>query len=243
MALTIFKLEKFTIEGFDTADREGLAPKFEAQFNPTHIRWNYGISWSRGRTPNSSAQEQSYEFSHAPELNVTLTVDGTDVDSIGIYAFTSSSVEDRVKQFKKVAYDYRGEEHEPPYLTVSWGSQETFDCRLYSFAVNYTLFDRDGTPLRAEITARFIGDIQAAKLARLQQKSSPDLTHARVVRHGDTLPLLTKDVYGSSERVLDVARYNDLDDFRKLVPGRELLFPPLAVFEEKASTSGSGGNS
>src|SRR5689334_18775648 len=108
MALTIFKLEKFTIEGFDTADRTGLAPKFEAQFNPTHIRWNYGISWSRARTVNSSGQEQKYEYSRAPELSVTLTVDGTDVDAIGVYAFTSSSVEERVKQFKKVAYDYRG---------------------------------------------------------------------------------------------------------------------------------------
>lgn len=243
MALTIFKLERFTIEGFDTADRSGSAPKFEAQFNPTNIRWNYGISWSRGRTVNSSAHEQTYEFSHAPELNVTLTVDGTDVDSMGIYAFTSSSVEDRVKQFKKVAYDYRGNQHEPPYLRVSWGSQETFDCRLYTFAVNYTLFDRDGTPLRAEITARFVGDILAEKLAKLQQKSSPDLTHSRVVRHGDTLPLLTKNVYGSSERYLDVAQYNGLDDFRKLLPGQELLFPPLAVFDEHRGASGSEENS
>lgn len=243
MSLTIFKLEKFTIEGFDTGDRTGLAPKFEAQFNPTQIRWNYGISWSRGRTVNSSGQEQTYEFSQAPELNVTLTVDGTDVDSIGVLAFTSSSVEDRVKQFRKVAYDYRGNQHEPPYLRVSWGSQETFDCRLYSFSVTYTLFDRDGTPLRAEISARFVGDILAEKLMKLQQKSSPDLTHARVVRHGDTLPLLTKDVYGSSERYLEVAHYNGLDDFRKLAPGQELIFPPLAVFDEKRDVSGTGGNS
>lgn len=241
MALTIFKLEKFTIEGFDSAERSGVAPKFEAQFNPTHIRWNYGISWSRGRAVNSSAHEQSYEFSHAPQLDVTLTVDGTDVDSMGIYSFTAASVEERVKDFKQVAYDYRGNQHEPPYLRVSWGSQETFDCRLYTFSVNYTLFDRDGTPLRAEISAKFVGDILAEKLAKLQQKSSPDLTHARLVRHGDTLPLLTKDVYGSSERYLDVARYNGLDDFRRLVPGRELLFPPLAVFDEGGETSGSGG--
>jgi hypothetical protein len=243
MALTIFKLEKFTIEGFDTADRTGIAPKFEAQFNPTHIRWNYGISWSRGRTVNSSGQQQNYEFTQAPELSVTLTVDGTDVDSMGLLGFTSSSVEERVKQFKQVAYDYRGDQHEPPYLRVSWGSQETFDCRLYSFSVNFTLFDRDGTPLRAEISARFISDILAAKLAKLQQKSSPDLTHARVVRHGDTLPLLTKSVYGSSERYLDVAHYNGLDDFRKLIPGQELLFPPLAVLGEKSGSSGSKGNS
>jgi hypothetical protein len=240
--LTIFKLEKFTVEGFDGADRAGLAPKFEAQFNPAHIRWNYGISWSCGRTINSSGHQQSYEYSKAPELSVTLTIDGTNVDAMGFYAFAAATVEDRIKQFKKVAYDYRGDKHEPPYLRVSWGSLESFDCRLHSFSVTYTLFDRDGTPLRAEIATRFIGDVLAAKLAKLQQKSSPDLTHSRIVRSGDTLPLLSKDIYGSSERYLDVARYNGLDDFRKLMPGQELLFPPLAVFLENGGDSNSGGN-
>lgn len=245
MALDFFKLERFTIQSFNKSERSEIdaGPTFKAQFNPTQVRWNYAIAYGRERAINSSAQEQKYKFSESPALEVTLTIDGTDVDSMGFYAFTSPSVKDRVAQFKAVTFDYRGDRHEPPYLRVSWGSQTTFDCRLRSFSVNYTLFDRDGTPLRAEIKACFVDDIKAEKLASIEQKSSPDLTHARMVRHGDTLPLLTKDVYGSSAYYLDVARYNGIDDFRRLTPGQEIMFPPLVEFAEQAEASAEEGNS
>lgn len=231
MALTIFKLEKFKITGYDTADRNDLlAPTFEAQYNPTSFYWNHDIKLKPSRTIGASGQQQKYAYTEAPQLSVTLTLDGTNVDAMGLFAFTSATVKDRVATFKKVAYTYRGKEHEPPYLRVSWGTLEEFDCRLSSFKVTYTLFDRDATPLRAEIAAKFRGDISPEKMAKLQQNSSPDLTHSRTVRLGDTLPLLTRDIYGSAQNYLDVARFNGLDDFRELTPGQEILFPPLVVF-------------
>ena len=233
MALTIFKLQKFTILGYRNHYRIGVPYPFEAQFNPTEVHWKYGISWNCNRATNSSGQEQDYQYSSAPGLSVTLIIDGTNVDSLGIFAPFSPSVDARIELFKKVAYMFDGTMHEPPYLTVAWGGQKPFDCRLRKFTVKYTLFDRDGTPLRAEIAAEFIEDLSDAKRALIEGKTSPDLTHARVVHVGDTLPLLTKDIYGSSDRYLDVARYNGLDHFRRLVPGQELLFPPLAVFESK----------
>ena len=63
------------------------------------------------------------------------------------------------------------------------------------------------------------------------------LAKGRIVRSGDTLPLLTKQVYGSADRYLEVARVNGLDDFRRLTPGQELRFPPLA----RMKGSGSSG--
>lgn len=244
MSLMIFKLEKFTIEGYDTAKREGEPTEFEAQYNPTSIYWNHKITYNKKQTINASGQQQDYEFTQAPQLSVTLTIDGTNVDSIGGWAPFAPSVNARIKKFKEAAYNYRGNEHEPPYLTVSWGTLEPFHCRLCSFKVTYTLFDRDATPLRAEIAVKFVGDISADDMAKEQQKASPDLTHSRVVRLGDTLPLLTRDVYGSSQSYLDVARYNGLDDFRRLTPGQEVLFPPLVVFASGAtddSNSRRGG--
>jgi nucleoid-associated protein YgaU len=54
------------------------------------------------------------------------------------------------------------------------------------------------------------------------------VSHSRVVRRCDTLPLLTAEVYGTSVHYLRVARANGLSHFRDLVPGQTLLFPPLA---------------
>ena len=38
---------------------------------------------------------------------------------------------------------------------------------------------------------------------------------------------MSKKIYGDSKYYLEVARVNQLTNFRKLTPGQELLFPPL----------------
>jgi len=48
------------------------------------------------------------------------------------------------------------------------------------------------------------------------------------VRSGDTLPMLSKEVYGSPNHYLRLAQVNQLDDFRNLTPGQRIVFPPLA---------------
>jgi hypothetical protein len=230
-----FKFEKLKIQAFEDAKRTTEIRTFEAQFNPTEIKWSYGINWDDyGAIVNADAKEQVYCYSDPTELSITLTFDGTSVDSYGLMALWTKSVKTRVKDFLKATYQYNGSIHQPPYLTLSWGSQDSFYCRLASADVKYTLFDRGGAPLRAEIAAKFVQDTTAETMARILQKESPDLTHSRVVRSGDTLPSMTHAIYGSSQRYLDVARYNGLDDFRSLKPGQVLLFPPLAVFTSAA---------
>ena len=102
-----------------------------------------------------------------------------------------------------------------------------FFCRLASVNVSYTSFHRDGTPLRAELDINLVSDQNVKKRLAEENKSSPDLTHHRVVKSGDTLPLLAKEIYGSAGHYLRVAQVNNLDDFRNLTPGQELFFPPL----------------
>uniref|UniRef100_A0AAU6WLI4 LysM domain-containing protein n=1 Tax=Chryseobacterium endophyticum TaxID=1854762 RepID=A0AAU6WLI4_9FLAO len=59
------------------------------------------------------------------------------------------------------------------------------------------------------------------------KKNSPDLTHKRTIQDGDTLPLMTERIYGDSKYYLEVAKVNNLINFRQLVPGEELYFPPI----------------
>jgi nucleoid-associated protein YgaU len=62
---------------------------------------------------------------------------------------------------------------------------------------------------------------------RLAQSSSPDLTHVRTVRSGDTLPLMAYRIYGDSSHYAMVARANNLSRLDAIRPGDELYFPPL----------------
>jgi nucleoid-associated protein YgaU len=95
--------------------------------------------------------------------------------------------------------------------------------------VKYTAFNRDGSPLHAELSAVFVEDLDPKKKASADRLSSPDLTHMRVVRAGDSLPLLCIEIYGSASHYLRVAEVNALDDFRVLEPGTSLYFPPFAA--------------
>jgi hypothetical protein len=229
-----WKFEKLKIQAFKDAYHKDLISTFEAQFNPTEIKQSYGIKWAGSAIVNADAKEQRYSYSEPTELSITLTFDGTSVDSDGIKVFWSKTVKDRVEAFLKATFDYYGEMHQPAYLTLSWGNQKPFPCRLESADVKYTLFDRGGAPLRAEIAAKFVEDATDKTIKKRQNPQSPDLTHARLVRSGDTLPSMTQAIYGSSQRYLDVARYNGLDDFRSLKPGQVLLFPPIAAFTSAA---------
>ena len=64
-------------------------------------------------------------------------------------------------------------------------------------------------------------------IAKEANKKSPDLTHKVVTREGDTLPLICYDIYGDSSYYLEVAKYNNIANFRNLIPGTTLYVPPI----------------
>ena len=49
----------------------------------------------------------------------------------------------------------------------------------------------------------------------------------RTVKAGDTLPLMCYRIYGDPKYYLDVAEVNHLGNFRVLIPGSALVFPPI----------------
>lgn len=229
MPLDLFKLEKLKIHAYDNAERKGRRlGTFVAMFNPESFSQKHEIQWARGQGMNSSDQQATYSHSRPSELTLNLTLDGTGVNAMGGLQFEpKKTVAERFDEFLELTFRMNGEIHEPNYLVVEWGVLN-FSCRLLSVAVSYNSFDRDGKPLRAELEVNLLSDTEITKRLSQEDKRSSDLTHGRMVKNGDTLPLMTKAVYGSSAYYLDVARYNELDDFRNLTPGLEIYFPPLA---------------
>jgi hypothetical protein len=225
-------LKKLTIKAYKAGTRESgqLIGTFEAMFNPTSFSQKYENLYGDRQALNSTDGEKRYTFSMPRELSLQLILDGTGVHRAGL-AGSQPTVSERVKNFLYLTYHMKGKSHEPTFLLVEWGGQEdgglNLECRLVRVNVNYTSFTRDGAPLRAELDVVFISDEEPTKRVAKEGKQSPDLTHMRIVKSGDTLPLLTKEVYGSSHLYLRVAQTNNLDDFRNLTPGQELYFPPL----------------
>jgi nucleoid-associated protein YgaU len=75
---------------------------------------------------------------------------------------------------------------------------------------------------------KFKSSIEDVKRAAKENKSSPDLTHVRVAKAGDTLPNMCHEIYGDPAFYFRIAEWNGLGNFRSLQPGTRIEFPPLA---------------
>ncbi|MEM9836877.1 MAG: LysM peptidoglycan-binding domain-containing protein [Bacteroidota bacterium] len=141
----------------------------------------------------------------------------------------TKDVEAEIRNFKKFTLLYNGEIHSTNYIKIQWGGTNglLFKGQLQSLNVDYTLFDKDGKPLRAKATATFVEYVDAKTSESLKSKSSPDLTHIRIAKAGDTLPLMCYRIYGNSNYYVQVAKANGLSNVIALEPGQEIVFPPI----------------
>lgn len=243
------KLEKLTLRAFkpSAGPNEPLQPSdapedtYTVQVNPSSYTLNRLLNYSYQRGQGFSAGEAVYSDSPPVNLQFEFLFDGTgvvpkpselgDIPLVGAIASALSGDEpfvvmDEIKKFNKLVYDYASEIHRPRQLLLVWGSL-VLSCVLTSLNYRFTLFKQDGTPLRAVASCTFCEFVPDAERVRRDNPTSPDLTHLRDVREGDTLPLLAHEIYGDGQLYLEVARANKLVNFRRLRPAARLSFPPL----------------
>ena len=224
------KLEKMLILAFETSkDAESggkLEAKgsFEALINPETYTLEYKVKTAEGQGQGTSGAQQKFAYTMPEELGFEFLFDSTGIidgkpNKDGVF--------EQVDAFRKLLTEYRPSSHEPFHLKLIWGNL-IFKGRAVELGITYKLFNPDGQPIRAVARTKFKGSIEEQKRIAKEDRRSPDLTHVRVVKAGDRLPLMCYRVYGDPRHYIDVARVNGLSDFRALTPGQELLFPPLS---------------
>jgi hypothetical protein len=136
-------------------DQPGLT--VTAQYNPHELQIKKQVPWGAKSEhgdpakPNQAAGD-SHEFTGAPTRSMTLELlfDGFE---------SSTSVEPIVGMLEEMsAVRTPGapepEHRRPHFCVVAWGEQgvKPFRCVIMSLAVRYTMFAKNGTPLRAACT-------------------------------------------------------------------------------------------
>ena len=221
---------------------------YMALVNPETYSIQYQVVLNSRRVPGNAGSNPNYVYTPVPSLQFEFLFDATgvvpkpntlgvigDIPLVGAVAGAISNIVSpaekyevmkEIDKFKQVLFTYQGEQHKPNNLQILWGKL-IFDCKLTSLNLHFKLFKPDGTPLRATATATFTGfDTDKLRVAA-QGDNSPDLTHIRQVTEGDTLPLMTYKIYGDASYYLEVARVNNLTNFRNLKVGDRIKFPPL----------------
>ncbi|MBL3655540.1 CIS tube protein [Fulvivirga sediminis] len=227
-SLNLFNLEKLKINSYQSTARRGRHDTFYVMFNPESYSLRYENLYSKDQAINASGRQANYALSKPEELKLKIILDNTGVSNYGldVLGSTSKDVYKEVKRFLELTTLMDGQIHEPKCLTILWGDLN-FKCRLKSLDINYSLFDSSGVPLRAELDTSFFGDLDESERLKKENKSSPDLTHTRVVKAGDQLPRMCQEIYGSAGYYLYVAKANGLKDFRNIPVGKEIFFPPI----------------
>lgn len=231
-------IQKITIGTYENSDYDKRIQSgaFKAFINPTGYSVTYKTEFETPLLPGAAKTDAKYIASPSTDLQLEFLFDGTGVtetysgikliNKIKGKAFKKTSVKEQVDGFYKATGKVAGPIHKPYNVILNWGDFE-FKGVLAEFTVEYKLFDNEGQPLRAIGKAKFSESISPKLEAAEKKFESPDVTHKRIIQDGDTLPLMTERIYGDSKYYLEVAKINNLINFRQLTPGDQLYFPPL----------------
>jgi contractile injection system tube protein len=224
------KLEKMLILAFvdskkaETGGIDDAVKKFEALINPETYTQEYKLQFSKaGQGHGTSGKQLKYEYSAPEEMSFEFLFDNTGI----IDGKRRDSIVDKIKEFKEMLIEYKGDAHEPRHFKLVWGKGSIFKGRVTEVSITYKLFKPDGTPIRAVAKVKFKSSIEEQKRAAKEDNESSDLTHSRKVKAGDTLSLMCYQIYGDSKYYLQVAEKNGLNNFRFLEPNTDILFPPI----------------
>ncbi len=196
---------------------------FEVMLNPASYSHQHVISYDQKKTFGQVGPEMKFSGVEAEEVSFDIVIDGT-----GVVNGPSDDVKTQVQSLSAIVYEYDGNNHEPHVVRILWGGLIFFG-RLKSMSMEYTLFKPSGETLRAKVKLAFLGFMSKAEESLRANRSSPDLSHVVEVNAGDTLPLMCYRIYRDSSYYTEVARFNDITNFRDLEPGARIRFPPLSA--------------
>jgi len=229
------RIKAYSDEQFSEEVADG---EFQTLLNPESYKFNYKIEQNDEQASGTSAAAPRFNKALPEDLKLEFVFDRTGVVADysksgggGNFSDDGNGIIDDIDHFKEVVFDYNGDEHRPNYLMIAWGAL-LFKGTLSEMDITFKLFKSDGTPLRAVANATFKGFVEDNLRVAMENNSSPDLTHIREVKDGDTLPLMTHRIYGDSKYYLEVAKANNITNFRKLQVGQRIFFPPLKPHKE-----------
>lgn len=136
---------------------------FTVMFNPESFSQTYTNEYGSVADINNKNEKTKFVKSRPSNFRLKIIIDGTGVTNLGISNLPilgdDSDVYTKVDKFLKLTWlpDQKAN-NKPNLLLIEWGTKLWKICRLKSVDVNYTLIDRDGTPLRAELDASFDDD-------------------------------------------------------------------------------------
>lgn len=154
-----------------------------------------------------------------------LSLPGLGLQSLEAMESQAKPVTDKTKKLMATVA-VEGEQHKPPQVIFSWGNLN-FKGVITSLTEEYTMFNKDGKPVRAKVSINIREDSDEALMKMSSPFESPDRTKSRVAVEGMSLWLLAYEEYDDCEKWRRIARANHIMNPLDLVPGQVIKVPAL----------------
>lgn len=195
------KLEKLTLVAYASIHTPLRASgNIIAAFNPESITFSNQVNYDASHPVDSPQPRLMFQSQAAGQLNLTLIFDAQQKSQTG-------SVDEQILYLRTLCMGIN-KNQETNYLALKWGKMRwsatrSVFWRTQSLTVRFTLFDRDGTPLRAEAELQMI---PVPNPNEAKQGIEEGLT-SKVIKDNDLLPVLAATV-GTQSDYLIQAREN-----------------------------------
>lgn len=210
-----------------------------ASFNPTEVTFNKGVQIAEQAVPGLDSPILQFVRGQNETLSMDLFFDTTDEGMSGTDAKAVTEKTDAFYQLVKIDRA----SHAPPVVEVTWGeahlpgahlkgswasqTRTSFRCLVESIQQRLTLFSPEGVPLRAVLSVKLREYVTLGDQIEKLRLESPDHTHRRVVRRGDTLSAIAAEAYDDPALWRPIADHNGLVDPMNLPEGLVLEIPPI----------------
>lgn len=204
--MDLARLAKATITDTSTAQR------FPVMYNPDELRLEQGNNFAEVGIPGLDAPPVQYVRGKARTLSMDLFFDSYETDQdVRMHTGPLVKLLDKTPLTKA-----------PPVLLFSMG-QFNFQCVLVDASQRFTMFRRDGTPVRSTIAVRFQEFVRVEITIEQGLFIGPPTLH-NIVR-SETASAVAAAVLGDPARWREVADANNLDDPLNIPPGITLQVP------------------
>ncbi len=209
-------------------NKEDVSQIVHCMFNPNEYTLTKQNQWTQARNKGKNVPGLTFEQGGPQTLKLQLFFDtyaGEDEGS-DVREYT-----DRLWLLMMVEKDKKNrgsQKSSPPRVVFEWGGGLTFTGVITDMTQKFTLFSRDGMPLRATVDLSLRQWVDEEDFARQNPTSGGGEAHKiRVIRAGERLDWIAFEEYGDANEWRRIARANGLTDPTRLRPGQSLSIPPL----------------
>lgn len=199
--------------------------EIECQFNPSSLSISKSASWAGEESPNFNSPYLQFAGGKSASYSLSLFFDTyAHPDQKDVREYTNQLLRLTLRGGGKSMFilPYSS----PPTVTFVWGKITLFMAVVEKVDITFTMFSKDGLPVRAKADVSFIQqDFMDDIMPAQNPTSRTDSRRTRRVSSHQRLDQIAFEEYGDSRYWRLLAEANGLDDPFTLTDGQLLVIP------------------